>query len=283
MANAGMIKDLVCFMQDRIACMELYQSVHGLARQLTDGDGKMYPGIYSGNGKYRPLEYSQVSGMVYFRKNGDVTSEDLEPDVPCDRIAEYSIPLKLISFVRSDKLGLDDIYNDDRIAQSLDNAITARGLKTAIGAKAASVKVESYSNDRVRIIEEEYSGQEFKDLHYSYSYLSMNLVAKIKTDKACITDLCYGEDYSYGGSTFICPVIDEEKEITKYTNAGQSTYIIPALNGKTIKYIQFGQVSLAPDQYSLVGSNLTFLDSGHGFPDISFPIEPNIYFYIRYR
>jgi hypothetical protein len=73
-------------------------------------------------------------------------------------------------------------------------------------------------------------------------------------------------------------------ELTKYTDAGVSTYSFPALAGKVVTSFQFGQIMLAPSQFSLAGNgDVTLINTGGQFIDITFPIDANIFMRITYH
>lgn len=283
MVSGIIIKDVVEHLQDKIACMELYQTVHGLVKQITDAEGKMFPASYTGKGKYAPLEYSQSNGMAYFRKSGDVSMTEPDTISPCDNMMEFSIPLKLISFI---KLGDGaDAYWDDSLAQSLTNTLSSASIKSSSGAVHGNATIESYSTDRVAILEGEYNELQRVDFNLDYSYLSVSLIVKLTIDMDCIEQICYGYDYCISPTQLICPSsCATEREIIKYTTAGQSVYSFPSLAGKEITSFQFGQINLAPNQYSLAANgDVTLIDTGVEMIDISFPINPNVYMKIKYK
>jgi hypothetical protein len=190
-----MLKDAIEFINSKLEVLNYFEKSYGLCEIITKGD-KSFPAQYNTGGEYRQINnFDKYNGVSYTRKRGDIRISDEENTLQaCTLLSRVRIPLRLVVIIPRKKLDCDNEYSEDVIAQTIIRAITTRSgdLKTALGARMATLMIDSYSTDSISILSEEYSSSKKKDINYKFAYLALNIDVEAVVTQDCLTRECYG-------------------------------------------------------------------------------------------
>lgn len=178
----------------QLGTTDLFQKSWGLCELIIDGSGLTLPAFYLGKSEYdkKVVDFDKYIGVSYIRRNGKVTFGEVDPErqpIDCKTVTEISVPLKIVCIVPKKELPQDNEYADDFVASKITAALN--GASEFISdANSSRIFVQDYETDNQVILNEEFAGIEITDIHYKYSYLSLQLIARIIIDSTCLEPEC---------------------------------------------------------------------------------------------
>ena len=196
-----MVKKVVEYINSKLEQLGYFEKIYSLSEIITKGD-KTFPAQYLGKGEYIHItNFDKYNGLSYIRKDGDIDiSEEEDLLKACVDSYTVSIPLKLITVIKREKLSSDNNYSEDLFAADIIKLLNGKhsDLRLSLKAKTLNIIISSYSNDSLSIMQQEYSNIQKKDINHKYSYMSFDISASMTIRKECINALC--EDYGYCNS-----------------------------------------------------------------------------------
>jgi hypothetical protein len=247
-----------------------FEKIIPIAEIVYSGE-KSFPAEYINNGNYVPINVDNFAGLGYFRLTGKPTIQPAETKRPQKDVMKYTYPLKFVGCIKKSVLGKDDSYSANAIctvlAKRLEENNTA--LMSTLGANKATVKVSSFEFDNNVILNDEFKNVDgvTRGIPLDFCLFAIELTTDVEIRNDCIGIIC--NDYCGGLSPvltssagtvarggnikFVYPVT--------ITEAGVYAYNIAELNGKTLLFVQLGNIFLIPSQYTLVGSLFTITDT----------------------
>jgi len=195
-----MIKDIITYLNAKIATVGYFDTVYCLADKIKKGD-KLYPAIYNGANEYQDIVLDDNLGSIsYWRKSGDVTISDEDNQTTAIGVQyNMTIPLKLVCFVKKENNDTNDQYFADNLCASLIANLTTNSsaLKTAMKAKKVSIIADKYVTDSRAVINEEFDNITYEP-NYSHALFSIDFTISIITNNQCYADLCDSLPIEFG-------------------------------------------------------------------------------------
>ena len=195
-----MIKDIITYLNAKIATVGYFDTVYCLADKIKKGD-KLYPAIYNGANEYQDIVLDDNLGSIsYWRKAGDVTISDEDNQTTAVGVQyNMTIPLKLVCFVKKENNDTNDQYFADNLCASLIANLTTNtsALKTAMKAKKVSIIADKYVTDGRSVINEEFDNITYEP-NYSHALFSIDFTISIITNNQCYSDLCDSLPIEFG-------------------------------------------------------------------------------------
>lgn len=189
------VDTVIEYLKNKIQTENKFEKVFGLVDAFVDSSGNKFPTEYIGNGKFKPINISAYNGVVYFKKNGDVTNLNVTSQYNhrgnCDDIHSISIPLKIIAFKKKSELPTDCLYSDDYVAEQLLASLMSSNpnLKSTLNAMSVSVSWNAYSTNSILIWQSETSAENV-DVNTNMACVSVDAVINIVIEKNCIQFDC---------------------------------------------------------------------------------------------
>lgn len=195
-----MIKDIITYLNAKIATVGYFDTVYCLADKIKKGD-KLYPAIYNGANEYQDIVLDDNLGSIsYWRKAGDVTISDEDNQTTAIGVQyNMTIPLKLVCFVKKENNDTNDQYFADNLCASLIANLTTNtsALKTAMKAKKVSIIADKYVTDGRSVINEEFDNITYEP-NYSHALFSIDFTVSAITNNQCYSDLCDALPIEFG-------------------------------------------------------------------------------------
>ena len=191
-----MLKSIIDYLNVELTTTNLFEEIYCLAELVKNSEDKFRPMVYSGKGEFVQVnDFDFYNGMGYWRKNGDVSINDITSEsslVSCATYLQIQYPLKFVCCIPKDKLPLDDQYTDDDIDNDIIGIISGNNnpIKTAIKAQSVRVVPEKYTSNNYEIISTEYQGIDSVDINYKFAYLSVDFNVVVVINKNCIPKNC---------------------------------------------------------------------------------------------
>ena len=146
-----LVEKTIEHLMSKVIGLKLFEMVYGLTELLKVGESGQRPHFYVGNGESKPIQISAFNGVVYFRKNGNITNTDAsgESFVGCENLLRVIIPIKLIAIKNRTKLPTDCAYTDDWLAEKIVVEITNKNgaLKISTGAAKCEVNAPTWNTN----------------------------------------------------------------------------------------------------------------------------------------
>lgn len=189
-----MVNNIVTYLNAQLSLLDYFEKSHCLSELITKGE-ETFPAEYIEKGNFQNIELDNSNGVSYWRKSGDITTEEVENAVGCERLLDYVLPLRLVAAVPKIKLSEDDAYSADRIGKTIIKQLeqNARDLRSQIKARNIIIHVDSYSTDNAQIISDEYGGGS-REVKYDMAYLALEVTVTITITKACLLAECDDKD-----------------------------------------------------------------------------------------
>ena len=188
-----MLQTIIPYLNVYLTASTYFEKNFGLIEIVKNAKGKEGPKEYCNNGEWKEVSnFDNFNGISYWRKNGDVTNEDFNIDISCDKFLRINIPLKLICAIPKKKTSKDDAYTPDRIINDLTKLLihSSGSLKTSLKAMRVNVHVPSYKTSSQEIFDSEYKNVSAKGINFKWAYFSMDISILIEIKKDCFDDNC---------------------------------------------------------------------------------------------
>lgn len=189
-----MFKETIEYVTNKVIELNLFEKVYSLVEIVNDADGKSFPAVYSGNGKYSIIQYSFNNGTAYIRKNGVMTvnETDVETYVGCVTYYQINIPLNLVVFKKKNKLPIDCSLTEDVLAETILFHFTnnVKDYKTTINAQRFKINVSEINTDSASVWSEETEGIEQNDINFDIACVKFEIDVELTVDGKCLTNMC---------------------------------------------------------------------------------------------
>lgn len=189
-----MFKETIEYITQKIVELNLFEKVYSLVEIVNDADGKSFPAVYSGNGKYSIIQYSFNNGTAYIRKNGTMRINELDIDsyVGCKTYYQVSIPLNLVVFKKKSKLPLDCSLTEDVLGETILFHLTnnVKDYKATINAQRFKINVNEINTDSASVWDEETEGIEQNDVNFDIACVKFAIDVELTIDASCLTNMC---------------------------------------------------------------------------------------------
>jgi hypothetical protein len=189
------VQTVIDYLQSKIKTSNIFEGVFGLSDSIVDSSGNKYPCEYIGNGKFKPININAFNGVVYFKKNGDVTNQDVTASFNnkgnCDKIFQIGIPLRVIAFKKKSELPIDCVYSDDYVAETLLAIMNDKhtGLRSSLNAMSCNVSWIAYSTNTILIWQSETTAETI-DINTTMSCVAVDVIVSITIERNCIQYAC---------------------------------------------------------------------------------------------
>lgn len=189
-----MIKESIEYIANKIQAMGLFEKVYSLVEIVTNPEGRAFPAVYSGNGKYSIIHYSFNNGTAYLRKNGSITfsDSDVESYNGCSNYQRAFIPLVLVAFKQKSKLPIDCSYSEELLAETI-MAYLANNVKDAkqsINVKQFKLSFIDVNTNSAEVWNNETANIEQVDINYDIACVSFLLQLEMIVDVKCLNNFC---------------------------------------------------------------------------------------------
>lgn len=191
-----MINNVIDILKTRLSLSGLVSQSYGLCELVTDAKGQTSPKEYCGSDQWNDIsDYGNYAGVSYWRKSGDITMSESTGNVACDRFIDFTIPLYLVLVIRKSVMN-DNQYTPDSIATTIIRDLIGNSatLKSAVGARRASVSVTGYDTDAESVMAREYNAVDAARIRTDYAHISLNVSVTISIKSDCIPNDCSPSD-----------------------------------------------------------------------------------------
>src|SRR3972149_4896556 len=104
-----MLQQIIPYLNTYLAASKYFEKNFGLIEIVKDAKGKESPKEYCNNGEWKDVSnIDNWNGLSYWRKNGDISQEEFENNISCDKFLRINTPLKLICAIPKKKAAADD-------------------------------------------------------------------------------------------------------------------------------------------------------------------------------
>jgi len=193
-----MIRQGFLFIADKIRASKLFETVIDIAELYDTAQGS-YPVQYIGQGNYKPINISENNGLAYLRKLSPMRfgKSPIESREVCDSQYEQAIiPIRILISIRKEKLGIDNAFASDYLAEEFFRILQGRSGELANSSEAidAEILINEINDDRLHILSEEFAGAG-RDIPYDYLLMTIDLDLVLQFNRACMAKFCEGYDY----------------------------------------------------------------------------------------
>ena len=177
----------------KIEDLRLFEKVYPLVEQK-EIEGRTILAYYLGKGQYEHItNFDNFNGVAYFRLHDDaeISTSSIE-NASCSNMLNVKYPIRFVCCIRRDQLADDCAFSDDAFAYSIITELAGNSIDIKLAAKAAKVSVNPLriSTDRKKILEQELTGNDLKDINYEFTLISIDLSIEIDIDQKCILIPC---------------------------------------------------------------------------------------------
>jgi hypothetical protein len=189
-----MIRDSIEYLVSKIQSLGLFENVYSLVEIVTNAEGRSYPAVYTGNGKYSIIHYSFNNGTAYIRKNGQMIFSEYEVNnyVGCETYSRVVIPLMLLTFKQKNKLPIDCSYTEDLLAETIISYIAnnTKDAKQSLNVKQFKITFNSINTDSASVWQNETSNIEQNDINFDIACVAFDMNIEMVVDPKCIENIC---------------------------------------------------------------------------------------------
>lgn len=218
-----------------------------IQEQDRDGEIKVFPAEYCSKDQYKHIDFENHKGLIYWRKNGNISHSEIESEVDDDGFEQRVFPLKAVLFAPKDYYKTDNNYTEEKFADNVVKSIVFEAnktLRTSLKAVEADFVVTRYNTDRNEIIREEFEGVAPK-IPFDHVIISFDYEITVVGSAACWDYWgCLDEPQEV---TFCAPVTLKDSENTTIAQpASGTTYILADsvaknTSGTTVDTKPYGQ------------------------------------------
>lgn len=225
-----MLEAIILYMNTKLRVLFPDFELKGLCELLPDPERDFVaPAEYCSDGNYEHIDFDKHKGVVYYRKNGDVSVSKLDESTTptCDIYESHTFPIKLVLYAPKDIYDTDNAHIDDKLANNVKKAIQTSNDKTlnqTLKSSLASILVTDYTTDRNTVIGTEYqgAGAEVK-VGFDKALISLDLEVKIEGKLSCFE--YYGCNDEPVSPVFCDPVTiynsETDEDITTVASGGR--------------------------------------------------------------
>lgn len=188
-----MLKEVIENINTVLISSGMFNKAYGLC-EIIEKDTKKFPAEYCLNKYIQVSDFSNYSGIVYHRLDGDITiSQEEDETEGCSDMSTKTYPCLLVACVKKDlfKNSKNDAYIDLSIIENIESLISNQSnaaLASLLGADTVEISLTGASKDRYDIFKGEYSGIEMK-MPFEYAYISINYEVSISQKISCYTPI----------------------------------------------------------------------------------------------
>ncbi len=192
-----MIEFVIAFINGRLAALNFFEEVKGLAERLEkeveDDEGtQIFPAIYCDNGNYDYIDdlTQWENGLAYHRLLSEFTEPgEGEAVTACDKIFRKTFEMRLVALVPKSIFDAqnDDKYIDQKIINNIENAIFASNepdIVNTLKVDVVSIQTNSSDADRYSVFGEEHENVKF-NIGFEYAYVAVNYTVVIEATQSC--------------------------------------------------------------------------------------------------
>lgn len=206
-----MLEAIILFLNARLRVLFPDFELKGLCELVKDDEKDFVaPAEYCADGTYKHIDFDAHKGLVYYRKNGDVSVSKVDESTTptCDIYESHTFPLKLVMYAPKDYYDTDNAHIDDKLANNVKKAIQTSNDKTlnqTLKSSLASILVTDYTTDRNTVIGTEYQGAGAEvSIPFDKALISLDIEVKIEGKLSCFD--YYGCDDEVTEVVF-CPIV----------------------------------------------------------------------------
>ena len=186
---------------------------------LVEKNGKTAVVEYIGTGENNALDLDAAKGTIYFRRNGDVSTEELDDDdeaASCDGLERHTIPLKVVLYANKEALG-DNSFSEGKLAENLRKALRVNDdgdLRITLQADSIQIRTLRHSTDRQSIAQAELRGINVRT-GYERVLIAVEIEAEVTSPPSCFEYwTCNDERVSFNN---ICPAVSVRNSDGSYS------------------------------------------------------------------
>lgn len=182
-----MLKQVIDYINQRIATLNIIETKHGLCEIITDGE-RAFPAEYCNNA-YQPVsEFTKSKGVCYHRLESYNIEQDQEnSSTGCSVYSKKEYSIKSVFCIRKDVYE-NSAYAEELIINNLEKVLSepnAGSLAIALDMDVVSIAIGGVKLDRKQLYKEEYNIE--NKIGYEYAYFALSITISIEGDLECQT------------------------------------------------------------------------------------------------